>query len=332
VHYSFYNVDSVEGAWNTGSEHETTELPVLGMPINGGYHALPPSDRLYNLRSEMVSLIEAAGTPVKYHHHEGGGPGQCEIEVLMSPLLQAADRSLMIKYIVRLAADRAGKVATFMPKPLYNAAGSGMHVHQHLFRGEEPVFWDEQGYAQLSQTALYYIGGLLEHGPALLALTNPSTNSFKRLVPGFEAPVHLIFGRANRAAAVRIPDDGRTPQSKRIEFRPSDGTGNIYLSLSAMLLAGLDGIKKKIDPREEGFGPFDSPVAQIPEPERSRLRTLPLNLDQALDALVKDHEFLLQGNAFGEDLIEVWVDLKRKESLDVRSRPHPREMSLYHDV
>jgi glutamine synthetase len=332
VHYSFYNIDSVEGAWNTGSDHEATELPVLGMPISGGYHVLPPSDRLYNLRSEMVTLIEGAGIPVKYHHHEGGGPGQCEIEVLMAPLLSTADRSLLIKYMIRMAADRAGKVATFMPKPLYNAAGSGMHVHQHLFKEGEPVFWDEKGYAQLSKTALYYIGGLLEHGPALLALTNPSTNSYKRLVPGFEAPVHLIYGQANRTAAVRIPDEGRTPASKRIEFRPSDATGNIYLALSAMVLAGLDGIRNKIDPGEEGFGPFDIPIGQIPPEERGRLRTLPLNLDEALDALERDHEFLLYGGAFNEELIRTWVEMKRKEALDVRSRPHPREMALYHDV
>lgn len=332
IHYSFYNIDSVEGAWNTGLDHDANDLPVLGMPIHGGYHAIPPSDRLYNLRSEMVSLIEGAGIPVKYHHHEGGGPGQCEIEVLMSPLLQAADRAMLIKYIVRMAADRAGKVATFMPKPLYNAAGSGMHVHQHLFLGENPVFWNEGGYAGLSETALYYIGGLLEHGPALLALTNPSTNSYKRLVPGFEAPVNLIYGRANRTAAVRIPDEGKTPETKRIEFRPSDATGNVYLALAGMLMAGIDGIRKKIDPRVEGFGPYDIPIARIPEDERMRLRTLPLELNQALDALEADHQFLLEGNVFDESLLRTWIGLKRAEALDVRSRPHPREMALYHDV
>jgi glutamine synthetase len=332
IHYCFYNIDSVEGAWNTGSDHEMSELPVLGMPINGGYHALPPSDRLYNLRSEMVTLIEGVGIPVKYHHHEGGGPGQCEIEVLMAPLLLAADRSMLVKYIVRMAADRAGKVATFMPKPLYNAAGSGMHVHQHLFQGDAPVFWNESGHANLSDTALYYIGGLLEHGPALLALTNPSTNSYKRLVPGFEAPVNLIYGRANRTAAVRIPDDGRTPESKRIEFRPSDASGNIYLALAAMVMAGIDGIRKKIDPRVEGFGPFDIPLAQVKEDERKRLRTLPLELHQALDALEADHRFLLEGKVFDESLLQTWIQLKRAEDLEVRSRPHPREMALYHDV
>jgi glutamine synthetase len=280
----------------------------------------------------MVSLIEGVGIPVKYHHHEGGGPGQCEIEVLMAPLLQSADRTMLIKYIVRMAADKAGKVATFMPKPLYNAAGSGMHVHMSLFRGEEPLFWDEAGYASLSETALQFIGGLLEHGPALLALTNASTNSFKRLVPGFEAPVHLIFGRANRTAAVRIPDEGRTPETKRIEFRPSDASGNIYLTLAAMLMAGLDGIRKKIDPREEGFGPFDIPLQQIPADVRSHLRTLPVSLPAALDALQADHRFLLEGGVFDESLLATWIELKQGEALDVRSRPHPREIGLYLDV
>ncbi|MDM7917220.1 MAG: glutamine synthetase beta-grasp domain-containing protein, partial [Candidatus Eisenbacteria bacterium] len=184
VNYSFYNIDTVEGAWNT--DREGGELPVFGMPIKGGYHVLPPNDRLHNLRSEMVAHVEQAGIPVKYHHHEGGGPGQCEIEILSAPPRLAADRAMLIKYLIRLTADKAGRVATFMPKPLYNAAGSGMHVHQNLWKGEQNLFWDERGYSGLSETALHYIGGLLEHGPALLALTNASTNSFKRLVPGFE--------------------------------------------------------------------------------------------------------------------------------------------------
>jgi len=332
INYSFYNIDTVEGAWNTGSDREATDLPVLGMPIHGGYHALPPNDRLYNLRSEMVSHIEGAGIPVKYHHHEGGGPGQCEIEIMAAPLLTAGDRAMLIKYMIRLTADRAGKVATFMPKPLYNAAGSGMHVHQQLFKGEEPVFWDEKGYAGLSDTALHYIGGLLEHGPALLALASASTNSYKRLVSGFEAPVQLIFGRANRTAAVRIPDEARTPLTKRFEFRPPDATGNIYLTLAAMLMAGLDGIRRKIDPRQEGFGPFDMPLAHVPEAERNRIRTLPLQLMTALDALEQDQAFLLEGGVFDGALLRTWIELKRKEVLDVRSRPHPREMGLYLDV
>ncbi len=332
INHAYYNIDSVEGAWNTGSERDETDLPVLGMPIHGGYHALPPNDRLYNLRADMTALIEGAGVAVKYHHHEGGGPGQCEIEVMPAPLLQAADHGLLIKYFVHMAADRAGKVATFMPKPLYNAAGSGMHVHQALFTGDQNLFWSEQGYSGLSETALHYIGGLLEHGPALLALTNPSTNSFKRLVPGFEAPVHLIFGRANRTAAVRIPEEGRTAATKRIEFRPGDATGNLYLGLAAMLMAGIDGIRRKIDPRVEGFGPFEVPLLRMPEEDRKRVRSLPLSLGAVLDALEKDHQFLLEGGVFDESLLRAWIDLKRQESFDVRSRPHPREISLYLDV
>ncbi len=332
TNFAFHNFDSVSGEWNTGSEREAHDLPVLGMPIKGGYHAIPPRDRLYNLRSDMVQLIETSGIPVKYHHHEGGGAGQSEIEVLLQPLSIAADHAMIIKYIVRNVADRAGKVATFMPKPLYNAPGSGMHVHQHLFMGDKPLFWDDNGYANLSEIALHYIGGLLEHAPALLALTNPSTNSYKRLVPGFEAPVHVIFGLANRTAAVRIPDDGRTPESRRIEFRPGDATGNIYLMLSAMLMAGLDGIQRKIDPREEGFGPFDRPIGEASESDRKRIRTLPLDLDSALDALEKDHLFLLEGGVFDEPTLRTWIDLKRRDVLDVRNRPHPRETALYLDV
>jgi len=302
------------------------------MPIKGGYHALPPADRLHNLRTEMVAAIEQAGIPVRYHHHEGGGPGQCEIEVLMAPLRLAGDRTMLIKYMIRLAADRRGKVATFMPKPLYSAAGSGMHVHQNLWKAGTNLFWNPEGYSGLSETALHYVGGLLEHGPAILGLTNASTNSFKRLVPGFEAPIHLSFGRANRSAAVRIPDEARTAETKRIEFRPSDATGNPYLMLAAMAMAGIDGIKRKIDPREEGFGPLETSYHLLPEHERQRIRSLPLSMEEALDALERDHEFLLQGGVFDEGLLKAWVALKRAEALDVRCRPHPREVSLYLDV
>ena len=322
----------MEGAWNTGADRETTDLPVLGMPLKGGYHALPPADRLYNLRSEMVGHIEQAGIPVKYHHHEGGGAGQCEIEVLFSPLRQAADQAMLIKYLIRLTADKAGKVATFMPKPLYNAAGCGMHVHQTLLKGDKNLFWDESGYAGLSETALHYIGGILEHSPALLALTNPSTNSFKRLVPGFEAPVHAVFGRANRTAAIRIPDEGRTEATKRIEFRPSDATGNIYLALTGMVMAGLDGIRRKIDPRVEGYGPYEISYPNLPEEEQRRIRELPLSLDEAIDALEKDYQFLIAGGVWDEAMIRSWCELKRAEALDVRQRPHPREIGLYLDV
>jgi len=261
-----YEIDSEEAEWNS----DRSDLRGTPLPLRGGYHALPPQDRLYLLRSEMVRLIEACGIPVKYHHHEGGGSGQAEIEILFYPLLRAGDITMTIKYMIRMAADRAGKTATFMPKPLWNAAGNGMHIHQHLFLRGRPLFWDEKGWASLSELALYYIGGLLHHSPALLGLTNPSTNSYKRLVPGFEAPVNRIYGLANRSAAIRIPAAGNTPETKRMEFRPPDATCNIYLSMAGMMMAGLDGIRNRIDPREAGYGPYDQKLAEIPESQRGR--------------------------------------------------------------
>jgi glutamine synthetase len=328
THRCLYEIDSEEGEWNGA----TAGGRGTRLPLRGGYHALPPQDRLHRLREEIVHQVQAAGIPVKYHHHEGGGPGQCEIEILFHPLLRAGDAALTIKYLIRLLADRAGRTATFMPKPLWDAAGSGMHVHQHLFLKGRPLFWDDKGWAGLSDTALLYIGGLLHHGPALLGLTNPSTNSYKRLVSGFEAPVHLIYGLANRSAAVRIPAAGRTPQTKRIEFRPPDATGNIYLTLAAMLMAGLDGIRRRLDPREAGFGPFDQKLASLPNGQRPPLRTLPLSLGEALEALERDHDFLLEGGVFDEAVLGTWIDLKRAELRDVAGRPHPREIALYYDA
>ena len=323
-----YEIDSEEAEWNSDAPGARGTRLALG----GGYHALPPQDRLYRLRDEIVRLVQEAGVPVKYHHHEGGGPGQSEIEIFFSPLVRAGDATMTVKYLIRMAADRSGRVATFMPKPLWNVAGSGMHVHQHLFKQGRPLFWKEDGWAGLSDLALHYVGGLLHHGPALLGLTNPSTNSYKRLVPGFEAPVHLIYGLANRSAAVRIPQAGRTPETKRIEFRPPDATGNIYLALAGMLMAGLDGIRRRIDPHAAGFGPYDENVQHLPEAARRSLRTLPLSLAEALDALEKDHAFLLEGDVFDAETIAAWIEIKRREGLDVGSRPHPREISLYFDA
>jgi len=325
---SFYEIDSEEAEWNSDAENARGTR----IPNRAGYQALPPQDRLYLLRDEIVRLIQQAGIPVKYHHHEGGGPGQSEIEILFHPLLHAGDATMMVKYLIRMSADRAGKVATFMPKPLWNVAGSGMHIHQHLFLGDRPLFWDQGKWADLSELAHWYIGGLLHHGPALLGLTNPSTNSYKRLVPGFEAPVNLIYGLANRSAAVRIPAAGRTPETKRIELRPPDATCNIYLALAGMLMAGLDGIRQKIDPREAGFGPFDQSIRNLPERQLRRLKTLPLSMGEALEALEKDHAFLLEGDVFDAETIESWMELKTREFLDVRNRPHPREIALYFDT
>lgn len=328
VHTAYYSVDTEEAEWNSArSDGAGTRLP-----LRGGYHAFPPQDRLYRLREEMVRLIRECGISVKYHHHEVGGPGQSEIEILFHPLLRAGDATMIVKYVVRMVADRAGRTATFMPKPLWNEAGSGMHVHQHLFKDGQPLFWDENGWARMSELAHYYIGGLLHHGPALLSLTNSSTNSFKRLVPGFEAPVLLMYGLANRSAAIRIPESGDTPDKKRIEFRTGDATCNIYLATAGMLMAGLDGIKKKIDPRKAKFGPHDKSIMELTKAERSKLKRFPLSLWEALDALEKDHGFLLEGGVFDEETIAAWIDLKRAEALDVRNRPHPREIGLYYDV
>lgn len=331
INLACYRIDSEEADWNSGVEEEQN----LGhkIPRQGGYHAIPPLDNLFNLRAKMVQYIEECGIPVRYHHHEVGGPGQSEIEIHHHPLLKAGDVTMMVKYIIRMVANRNNKTVTFMPKPLYNEAGSGMHIHVQLWKDGKNLLYDENGYAGLSQTALYFIGGILKHGPALLAFTNPSTISYKRLVPGFEAPVKAIFGLANRSAAIRIPKYTNTAETKRFEFRPPDATCNIYLAISALLMAGVDGVNKKIDPTKEGFGPYDINIFKIPRAEQEKIKSLPTSLKEALDALAADHDFLLAGNIFSEQLIASWIDHKlNKEFNEVRSRPHPYEMSLYYDV
>jgi glutamine synthetase len=331
INLACYRIDSEEADWNSGVEEEQN----LGhkIPRQGGYHAIPPLDNLFNLRAKMVQYIEECDIPVRYHHHEVGGPGQSEIEIHLHPLLKTGDVTMMVKYIIRMVANKNNKTVTFMPKPLYNEAGSGMHIHVQLWKNGENLFYDEKGYAGLSQIALYFIGGILKHGPALLAFTNPSTISYKRLVPGFEAPVKAIFGLANRSAAIRIPKYTNTAETKRLEFRPPDATCNIYLAVSALLMAGIDGVNKKIDPTKEGFGPYDINIFKIPRAEQEKIKSLPTSLKEALDALAADHDFLLEGNIFSEQLIESWIDHKlNKEFNEVRSRPHPYEMSLYYDV
>ncbi|MBN2471254.1 MAG: type I glutamate--ammonia ligase [Anaerolineae bacterium] len=328
VNRAGYRLDSKEADWNSmegGHGHY--------IPLHGGYHAIPPKDRLYNLRAEMSMILESMGIPVKYHHHEVGGPGQSEIETPMMGLIQAGDATMMVKYVSKMVAHRRGQAVTFMPKPLYGEAGSGMHFHQQLFKAGENVFYDAQGYGSLSQTALYYIGGLLQHGPALLAFTNPSTNSYRRLVPGFEAPVNAFFSLGNRSAAIRIPKYATEPDAARFEFRPPDATCNVYLALAAQLMAGLDGIRNRIDPVEAGFGPIDADVFTWSEEQRAAIKQLPGSLEDALRALEDDHAFLLAGEVFSPDLIENWIAYKRdKEYYPVRNRPHPFEMSLYFDV
>jgi glutamine synthetase len=271
--------------------------------------------------------------PVKYHHHEVGGPGQSEIETPMMGLVRAADATMINKYVTKMTAHTRGQTATFMPKPLFGEAGSGMHFHQHLFSNGRNIFYDASGYGCLSQEALFYIGGLLTHGPALLGLTNPSTNSYRRLIPGFEAPVNAFFSLGNRSAAVRIPKYANQPDSARIEFRPPDASSNVYLALAGMLLAGLDGIRNRIDPTDAGFGPIDQNVFAWTDEQRSKIKSLPSSLNEALHALEADHEFLTSSGVFTDDLIKQWVDFKRnQEYYAVRNRPHPYEMNLYFDV
>lgn len=327
VNVAHYRVESIEAAWNStegGNGHY--------IPLHGGYHAIPPIDQLYDLRSRMVIALENAGIPIKYHHHEVGGPGQCEIETPLMGMLPAADASMVIKYMSKMVARQTGQTVTFLPKPLYGEAGSGMHFHQQLLRKEENLFYDAENENLLSKTALYYIGGLLTHAPAVLAFTNPSTNSYRRLVPGFEAPINAFFSKGNRSAAIRVPKYATQPSKVRFEFRPPDGSCNPYLAMAAQLMAGLDGIRRKIDPTEAGFGPIDDDVFSWPEEKRATIKSLPTSLEDALHALEMDHEFLLAGQVFNEEMIRNWMRVKRAEDLQIRNRPHPYEIQLYFDL
>lgn len=327
---SGFEIDTEQAEWNSGNN----ELLNQGfkIPVKGGYHIDQPFDVLYNLRSEMCILMEERGVKVKYHHHEVAGPGQVEIEVEFGSMREMADKTMLTKYIVRNAAFKAGKTATFMPKPIAGEAGNGLHVHMHLFKDGEPIFYDENGYSGLSKQALYFIGGILKHAPALCALTNPSTNSYKRLVPGYEAPVSICYATANRSAVIRIPDYAKQPSEKRFEYRAGDGTANPYLAYSAMLMAGIDGMLNKIDPEEQGYGPYDLNLYDLPESEKNKIKGLPATLDEALDALAADHEFLLAGNVFPKRLLEIWIARKRKEASKVSTAPHPAEFGLYYDL
>jgi len=327
INASSYRVESSEADWQ-GSSSGHGHL----IPRHGGYHAIPPGDQLFNLRSEMVLVLEEMGIEVKYHHHEVGGPGQCEIETPMMGMLRCGDATQIVKYVTKMTAQRNQKTATFMPKPLFGEAGNGMHFHQQLFRDDRNLFYDANGYGKLSDVALQYVGGLLTHGPALLALTNPSTNSYRRLIPGYEAPVNAFFSLGNRSAAVRVPKYADQPDSARFEFRPPDATCNIYLALAAQLMAGIDGILNKIDPSGSGMGPIEQNVFTWSDEQRKSVRPLPGSLREALDALEQDHEFLLQGDVFDSGQIAEWIRVKREEYYDVRNRPHPFEISTYFDV
>jgi glutamine synthetase len=296
-----------------------------------GYHAVPPGDRFWALRTLMVQEMENAGIPVKYCHHEVGSAGQCEIEVRPSTVKRTADDIMIGKYLIKTLASRHGAVATFLPKPLFGQPGNGMHFHQHLAKRGKNLFFKKGGYGNLSKLALSYVGGLLMHGRALLALTCASTNSYRRLVPGFEAPTCFVFAVGNRSAAVRIPKGISTSREARIEFRPSDSSGNSYLGVAAMLMAGIDGIRRRIDPTKQGFGPYDLDVFGIADLAGKGITPVPLSLEEALESLRCDNEFLLEGGVFTEDLIETWIELKRDEARVVGRHPHPIEIELYLD-
>lgn len=325
-----YSIDADQAIWNSGDN----SCQNLGykIPLKGGYHIAPPQDILYDLRARMCLLLEENNVAVKYHHHEVGGPGQIEIEVEFGTMREMADKTMLVKYMVKNLAFQEGKTVTFMPKPLFGEAGNGMHVHMLLKKDGKPVFYDSKGYSGLSQQALYFIGGVLKHAPALLALTNPSTNSYKRLVPGYEAPVNVCFATANRSAVIRIPAYAKSPETKRFEFRSSDATCNPYLAYSALLMAGLDGIAKQIDPMAEGFGPYDVNLYNLSPEEQAKIKALPTSLDQALDALQLDHEFLTTGDVFPQRLLDLWISNKRKEAAHINSLPHPMEFELYYDL
>ncbi|MBQ9155749.1 MAG: type I glutamate--ammonia ligase [Eubacterium sp.] len=297
-----------------------------------GYHASLPMDINNDLRSKICLTMKDWGIEVKYHHHEVGGAGQMEVEVELGDMVTMADHTMNAKYIIKNEAIREGKTATFMPKPIAGTAGNGMHVHMLLLKDDKPVFYDENGYGQLSQTAMFFIGGLLKHARSLCALTNPSTNSYKRLVPGFEAPVLIGYAMANRSAVVRIPSYAKTPASKRFELRNPDATCNPYYALSAILMAGLDGIKNQIDPSANGWGPYDYNLFDLSEEEIAKLTSLPESLSEALDALEADHDYLTAGGVFPEEVLKLHIARKRKEVRYVLNIPHPEEFALYYDL
>ena len=323
--YSFYYIDAEEGRWNSGREANN-----LGYRprFREGYFPVAPTDHYQDLRSEMMLTMQSCGMEVECHHHEVASGGQTEIDLKFDSLLRSADKMLLYKYIVKNVANRNGKTVTFMPKPIFGDNGSGMHTHQSLWKGGEPLFAGD-GYAGLSQLALWYIGGLIHHGPALSAIIAPTTNSYKRLVPGFEAPVSLAYSRRNRSAACRIPMYSAAPRAKRVEFRPPDPSCNPYMAFAAMLMAGLDGIENKIEPGQ----PLDKDIYETDPEEMSKIPSMPGSLEEALDALQRDHAFLLKGDVFTEELLRTYIEYKRSKEVDaVRLRPHPYEFALYYDI
>lgn len=342
--YLFNEAEITNGKFSAGYKFTSAEnkedLPSSYLDRDGtavayrkGYHIDTPFDKYADVREEMAQRIEAIGCPVRYHHHEVGLSGQHEIETEPVEFGLITDKMMYIKDIVHQTALQHGLTATFMPKPLYDEPGNGMHFHIQLRKNGNNVFYEEGKYANLSDLALCFIGGILKHGPSLTAFTNPSTNSFKRLLPGFEAPVKLFFGLANRSAAIRIPKYATTRELKRIEFRTGDGTCNYYLAMSALIMAGLDGVRNGIMPtRENGYGPFDENVYKWTEEQQARLYSIPDSLEGALQALRDDYEYLLAGDVFSMELIDSWITEKTKEVVAVRNRPHPFEMNLYYGL
>ncbi|HQG04210.1 MAG TPA: type I glutamate--ammonia ligase [Thermoleophilia bacterium] len=324
-------IDAEEASWNSDSDEWGPNSGYhLGRAV--GQHAAPPRDHLYELRADIVWALGQCGVPVKYHHHELGGPGQVEIEFRFEPALLAGDHMQMAKDVIKSVALSHGKTATFMPKPLHDEAGNGMHFHLYLKEGDRSLFYEEGTYASLSEPALYAIGGLLQHTPAMMAICNPSTNSFRRFAPGLAAPVHLFFGLANRSAALRIPAYGISPTAQRIEYRMADPIGNPYLTLATVIAAMADGIEKRMSPKELGFGPFDVNVYTLPEAEQVAMKQAPTSLQLALEALREDHDFLTATGIVDEAFVDDWVDLKmRNEVGPMAVRPHPYEFALYYD-
>src|SRR5215207_2527722 len=320
----YYFIDSIEGAWNVGREEEGGNLGYKPR-YKEGYFPVPPMDHFQDLRSEMVINLRKVGVEVEIHHHEVGTAGQAEIDMGFAPLLRMADNLMLYKYVTKATALRNGRTVTFMPKPIFEDNGSGMHVHQSLWKDDEPLFFGD-GYGQLSDLARYYVGGIIAHTPALLALCAPTTNSYRRLVPGFEAPVNLMYSARNRSAICRIPMYSSSPKTKRVEFRAPDPTANPYLAFAAMLMAGLDGVQRKLEPP----APIDEDLYELHDERKASIKTVPGSLADALDALERDNDFMLKGDVFTPDVVETWLSMKRnKDVAAINLRPHPYEFFLY---
>ncbi len=326
----YYHIDSEEGFWNAGKDGKNGNGN-LGYKIRykEGYFPVPPMDQYQDLRSEMVRNLEKCGIKIEVHHHEVGTAGQTEIDMRYTTLTKMADQVLLYKYIIKNTARQRGKTVTVMPKPLFQDNGSGMHTHQSLWKNGKNIFYDKKGYGLISETARHYIGGLIKHAHALCAFIAPTTNSYRRLVPGYEAPINLVYSARNRSACVRIPMYSSSEKAKRLEFRTPDPSCNPYFAFPAMLMAGLDGVKNKLEPPK----PIDKDLYELAPAEAAKVKSMPGSLDQALDALEKDHDFLLKGDVFTKDVIENWLEYKRKKEVDaIRLRPHPYEFALYFDI